>query len=179
MFSIPESTSLDERKELSRSLEISFVDSGMQVYVIEEEVLEIQSLIFAIFSIFKAFLALGLIVGIAGLGVVTMRSVSERQHQTGVLRALGFDKGMILFGYVLELTWISLLGMINGVLVAILFHYQLYQVLWSEQGAQFTMPWIEMLLFVLGSYFLVLLFTALPIRKASRIHPAEALRDVV
>jgi ABC-type antimicrobial peptide transport system permease subunit len=155
--------SLDERDEISRQLEIGFVDYGMQVYVIEEEVLEIQSLIFAIFSIFKAFLALGLIVGIAGLGVVTMRSVSERQHQTGVLRALGFDKNMILFGYVLELTWISLLGMINGVLVAILFHYQLYQVLWSEQG----------------SYLLVLLFTALPIRKASQVHPAEALRQVV
>ena len=40
---------------------------------------------------------------------------------------------MILFGYLLELTWISLLGMINGVLIAILFHYQLYRVFWSEQ----------------------------------------------
>jgi len=179
MFSFSDTKSLDERDEISRQLEIGFVDYGMQVYVIEEEVLEIQSLIFAIFSIFKAFLALGLIVGIAGLGVVTMRSVSERQHQTGVLRALGFDKNMILFGYVLELTWISLLGMINGVLVAILFHYQLYQVLWSEQGAKFTMPWVEMILFVLGSYLLVLLFTALPIRKASQVHPAEALRQVV
>ena len=179
MFSIPDSKSLSERDELSKKLETSFVDYGMQVFVIEEEVIEIQSLIFAIFSIFKAFLALGLIVGIAGLGVVTMRSVSERQHQTGVLRALGFDKGMILFGYLLELTWISLLGMINGVLVAIMFHYQLYQVFWSEQGAQFTMPWLEMMLFVFGSYVLVLLFTAVPIRKASQIHPAEALRDVV
>ena len=146
---------------------------------IEEEVIEIQSLIFAIFSIFKAFLALGLIVGIAGLGVVTMRSVSERQHQTGVLRALGFDKGMVLFGYVLELTWISLLGMINGVLVAILFHYQLYRVFWEEQGAKFTMPWLEIFVYVFGAYLLVLLFTALPIRKASQVPPAEALRQVV
>ena len=120
-----------------------------------------------------------MIVGIAGLGVVTMRSVSERQHQTGVLRALGFDKRMILFGYLLELTWISLLGMINGVLIAILFHYQLYRVFWSEQGAKFTMPWLEMGLFVMGAFLLVLLFTALPIRKASQIHPAEALRQVV
>ena len=179
MFSIPEEKTLDEKKDLTKELEINFVDYGMQVYVIEEEVIEIQSLIFAIFSIFKAFLALGLIVGIAGLGVVTMRSVSERQHQTGVLRALGFDKRMILFGYLLELTWISLLGMINGVLIAILFHYQLYRVFWSEQGAKFTMPWLEMGLFVMGAFLLVLLFTALPIRKASQIHPAEALRQVV
>ena len=99
MFSIPEEKTLDEKKDLTKELEINFVDYGMQVYVIEEEVIEIQSLIFAIFSIFKAFLALGLIVGIAGLGVVTMRSVSERQHQTGVLRALGFEKRKILFCY--------------------------------------------------------------------------------
>ena len=179
MFSIPDIKTLDEKKELTKELETSFVDYGMQVYVIEEEVIEIQSLIFAIFSIFKAFLALGLIVGIAGLGVVTMRSVSERQHQTGVLRALGFEKRMILFGYLLELTWISLLGMINGVLIAILFHYQLFRVFWSEQGATFTMPWLEMGLFVLGAFLLVLLFTALPIRKASQVHPAEALRQIV
>jgi len=179
MFSIPDDKTIDEMKDLSKELETSFVDYGMQVYVIEEEVIEIQSLIFAIFSIFKAFLALGLIVGIAGLGVVTMRSVSERQHQTGVLRALGFEKRMILFGYLLELTWISLLGMINGVLIAILFHYQLYRVFWSEQGAIFTMPWAEIGLFVFGAFLLVLLFTALPIRKASQIHPAEALRQIV
>ena len=179
MFSIPQTISVDERTDLSKQLETSFVDYGMQVYVIEEEVIEIQSLIFAIFSIFKAFLALGLVVGIAGLGVITMRAVSERQHQTGVLRALGFDRAMILFGYILELTWISLLGMINGVLVAILFHYQLYQVFWAEQETKFTMPWIEMALLVFAAYLLVLIFTAIPIRKASNIHPAEALREVV
>jgi len=179
ILSFSDFKTLEERKEISKELETSFVDFGMQVYVIEEEVIEIQSLIFAIFSIFKAFLALGLIVGIAGLGVVTMRSVSERQHQTGVLRALGFDKGMVLFGYVLELTWISLLGMINGVLVAILFHYQLYRVFWEEQGAKFTMPWLEIFVYVFGAYLLVLLFTALPIRKASQVPPAEALRQVV
>lgn len=179
IFSLPEEFSLEERKELSKQLEISFVDYGMEVYVIEEDVLELQSLIFAIFSIFKAFLALGLIVGIAGLGVITIRSVSERQHQTGVLRALGFEKRMILIGYLLELTWISLLGMINGVLIAILFNYQLYRVFWSEQGVKLTMPWLETISFVFSAFLLVLLFTALPIRKASRIHPAEALRQVV
>ena len=40
------------------------------------------------------------------------------------------------------------------------------------------MPWSEMGLFVTGAFLLVLLFTALPIRKASHIHPAEALRQV-
>ena len=129
-------------------------------------------------SWYELFLALGLAVGIAGLAVVTMRAVSERQHQTGVLRALGFDRSMVLFGYLLELTWISLLGMLNGVLVAVAFHYQLYKTFWQEQGEVFTMPWGQIALLVMISYVLVLLSTAVPVHRASQIHPAEALRQV-
>ena len=178
MFSIPSDMSIEEREHLAKQLESSFVEYGMSVRVIEVEVIKIQSLIISIFNIFELFLALGLAVGIAGLAVVTMRAVSERQHQTGVLRALGFDRNMVLFGYLLELTWISLLGMLNGVLVAVAFHYQLYRTFWQEQGEVFTMPWGQIALLVAISYALVLLSTAVPVRRASRIHPAEALRQV-
>ena len=36
------------------------------------------------------FLALGLLIGICGLGVVMVRAVRERRRTIGVLRALGF-----------------------------------------------------------------------------------------
>ena len=51
ILSLSEDKTLEERKEISNALETSFADYGMQVYVIEEEVIDIQSLIFAIFSI--------------------------------------------------------------------------------------------------------------------------------
>ena len=42
------------------------------------------------FRLMQGFLALGLLVGIAGLGVVMIRAVRERRRNIGVLRALGF-----------------------------------------------------------------------------------------
>ena len=77
---------------LEESLSKDLAKDGVYTSVIEEEILIILGLIFAILAIFQAYLALGLIVGIAGIGVVTYRSVSERSQQIGMLRALGFRK---------------------------------------------------------------------------------------
>ena len=44
------------------------------------------------FQLIRGYLALGLIVGIAGLGVVMVRAVRERRREVGVLRSLGFSK---------------------------------------------------------------------------------------
>ena len=38
-------------------------------------------------------MGLGLIVGVAALGVITARAVVERRQQIGVLRAIGFRSG--------------------------------------------------------------------------------------
>lgn len=170
--------SLEEKMAIAEDLEVAFLDQGMQVSVIEYEVREFQSIVFSIFDIFQAYLGLGLAVGIAGLGVVTIRAVSERSHQTGILRAIGFQRRMVVGGYLLELTWISLLGVLNGVVVGVGFHWYLYTKFWQERGEEFAMPWQTISLVVLASYVLVILATALPVRRAAGIHPAEALREL-
>ena len=43
-----------------------------------------------IFQLFQGYLAMGLIVGIAGTAVVMVRAVRERRRQIGTLRAIGF-----------------------------------------------------------------------------------------
>ena len=50
--------------------------------MISDDVMLIQALVVAILGIFEAYLALGLIVGIGGIGVVTVRSVSESEKQS-------------------------------------------------------------------------------------------------
>ena len=177
-LSLPEGSSLEEREDMAVALERAFVDEGMEVNVIEISVKEFQQIIFAIFDIFQSYLMLGLVVGIAGLGVVTVRAVSERSHQTGILRALGFQRRMVVAGYLLELSWISILGILNGLLVGIGFHWYLYQRFWEAEGVAFTMPWASLFGIVLGSWVLILAATVIPVRRAARIHPAEALREV-
>ncbi len=177
-FSVGEDVTLEYRLELATALEVAFLEQGLQVEVIEHQVQEFQRIVFSILDIFQAYLGLGLAVGIAGLGVVTVRSVSERSHQTGILRALGFQRGMVIGGYILELTWVSLMGIINGVIVGIGFHWYLYTKFWRERGEEFSMPWVSISLIIAGAYILVLLATAIPVRRAASILPAEALRDI-
>ena len=43
----------------------------------------------------QGFMGLGLIVGVAALGVISARAVVERRQQIGVLRAIGFRRRMI------------------------------------------------------------------------------------
>jgi len=148
------------------------------VFVIEVAFAKAQSFFLSIFNLLKAFLALGLAVGIAGLAVVTIRNVSERRHQIGILRALGFQRSMVVATFLVELSWVSFLGILNGALVGVGFHYALYDRFLKEDGADFIMPWNEIYLIVIGAYILTLIATLWPVRQAASIRPAEALRDV-
>ena len=165
-------------EELEKSLSSDLAPSGVYTSIIEDEILLILGLIFAILTIFQAYLALGLVVGIAGIGVVTYRSVSERSGQIGMLRALGFRKRMVMSGMIIEVSWTSLLGMINGAVVAIAFHYALYQKVWEEQGAKLILPWFEVVSMVLGGWILVLMATWIPVARATKVTPSQALSSI-
>ena len=54
------------------------------------------------------FMGLGLIVGVAALGVISARSVVERRQQIGVLRSIGFQRGMVQLSFLLESSFIAL-----------------------------------------------------------------------
>ncbi len=85
----------------AHELERTFLNDGMVVVDINNLVSQITDVISGVFNLLEAYLALGLIVGIAGLGVITMRNVVERRTETGALRALGFRKSMILASFLL------------------------------------------------------------------------------
>ena len=161
--------------QLEKSLSDDLAGDGVYTSVIEDEILIILGLIFAILAIFQAYLALGLIVGIAGIGVVTYRSVSERSQQIGMLRALGYKKSTVMRTMVTEITWISMLGLVNGALVAVAFHIALHKTFWEEQGADLILPWFEIVALVVGGWILVMFATYFPVRKATQITPSEAL----
>src|SRR5213595_6466 len=104
--------------------------------------LDIQGLInqilettMGVFNLLQAYLALGLIVGIAGLGVITMRNVVERRQETGALRALGFRKSMVLRSFLFELSFIALTGITMGVALGIALSYDLFLRFFEGQAA--------------------------------------------
>ena len=177
-FSVPEGTPVAQQEQAADQIERGMIEEGVGVFVIEVAFAKAQSFFLSIFNLLKAFLALGLAVGIAGLAVVTIRNVSERRHQIGILRALGFQRSMVVATFLVELSWVSFLGILNGALVGVGFHYALYDRFMKDDGADFIMPWTEIYLIVIGAYVLTLIATLWPVRKAASIRPAEALRDV-
>jgi len=125
-------------------------------------------------GVFEAFLALGLVVGIAGLGIISIRSVVERRKEIGMLRAIGFRKRMILATFLLENSYVALLGIFIGTLLGIDLGYAIASS--PGSGVTFVIPWVSLLEIVAFSYGLAVLTTLGSSRRAAGIPPAEALR---
>ncbi len=163
--------------ELEDALQQALVDDGVVVDTVVEDIMIIQGLVLAILALFEGYLAVGLIVGVAGIGVVTVRNVSERKRSVGMLRALGFQRRHVLGVFVIEVTWLAVVGLLNGLLMGYGFHRMLYESIWAEQGAAFLFPWGRVLALLLGCWLVVLLATMAPVRKAANIPPSAALRS--
>ena len=168
-----------DAKEVTRSMEASFLEHGMDADVLEEELEKEAAAAKTFFRLFIGFMALGLLVGVAALGVVSTRAVVERRQQIGVLRAIGYRRRMIQLSFLLESSFIALLGILIGTTLGIVLGWQAYSDIKEDEGLEtlrFSIPWIQIGVILAVTYAASLLATYLPARHASRIYPAEALR---
>ena len=121
-----------DAKDTARVLKVSFFENGMQTEVFSETVEEENAAGQAFFRLFTGFMALGLFVGVAALGVISTRAVVERRQQIGVLRAIGYKRGMITLSFLLESSFVShlpsILSRVRVAPSAILSDYHLNQV---------------------------------------------------
>ncbi|MCI4366931.1 MAG: FtsX-like permease family protein [Thermoplasmata archaeon] len=128
----------------------------------------------AFIGLLEIFVALGLAVGIAGMGIVALRAVVERRTEIGMLRAAGQTQGGILKTFLLEYSYVSLLGIGIGTSLGILLDYESTG---AGVGAfQFTVPWANIALVILVAYGLTIAAIIGPSIKAARLPPAEAVR---
>ena len=163
----------------AKALEAAFLEHGMNTEVGKEE-LDKESEAGRTFGrLFTGFMALGLLVGIAALGVVSTRAVVERRQQIGVLRAIGYRRGMIQLSFLLESSFVSLLGIFIGTALGIVLAWQAFTDIKDEAGIEtirFAIPWLQIAIILVATYAFSLLATFLPARQAARTYPAEALR---
>ena len=168
-----------DAKGAANALEVALLENGMQTEVFEETIEEENAASRAFFRLFTGFMALGLFVGVAALGVVSTRAVVERRQQIGVLRAIGYTRGMIALSFLLESSFVSILGSIIGLVLGLLLSYNVVSDIRAESGIaglSFSVPWLQLGVILSLTYGFSLLTTFLPARQASRIYPSEALR---
>ena len=162
---------------VATNLEEGFARNGLQTAVVKKEIEDQASANTIINDLLTGFMGLGLLVGIAALGVIAARSVVERRQQIGMLRALGFQKGQVRFVFLLESSFLALLGIGLGVTLGAALSNEVISGLTEDlAGATYQVPWALLGTVVVLSYVASLLTTYLPARQASQVYPAEALR---
>ncbi|GIV77021.1 MAG: hypothetical protein KatS3mg050_1415 [Litorilinea sp.] len=163
--------------EAARALERAMLNSGFNATSLAERFAAGQAIVRGILRLFQGFLALGLVVGIAGLGVITSRTVVERRQQVGVLRAIGYQRSTVALLFVLEASFIALTGLAVGAVTGVVLGDKMFGQFYTlATDRLFPMPWLQIGGMLALAYFASLLAAILPAWQASRIFPAEALR---
>jgi len=158
-------------------LERVFFVYGLQTIDIREQIGQAFDASQEVLTLMQAYLGIGLLVGIAGLAVITLRAVVERRTQIGALRAIGFTRGMVLATFLVEIALIAVLGIGIGVALGIVLAYKIYIVYFADIVV-FSVPWPNLALIVGVASIASVASAAQPAIRASRIPPAEALRYI-
>ena len=96
--------------DAATAIEAAFFDNGVETLNVKESIADAQAAQKALFNLLIGFMSLGLLVGIAALGVISARAVVERRHGIGVLRAIGFSPGMVQLSFLVETSYLAILG---------------------------------------------------------------------
>ncbi len=166
-----------DSEEMARLLETVFIDHGMTARATEEDIRENQAQNNAFNQLFQGFIGLGLLVGVAALGVVSFRAVVERRQSIGMMRALGYKGRMIQIQFLMESGVVAILGSAIGIGLGALIGWNIFNAINADvEGVKFVIPWMNVTIIVLVAVVFSLLNTVLPARQASAITPTEALR---
>jgi putative ABC transport system permease protein len=167
----------EDLETVRRALGSTFLENGMEPVIISDTIRQQQGAANSLNGLLQGFMALGLLVGVAALGGISTRAVVERRQQIGVLRAIGYQRGMVGASFVLESSFIALLGILIGVALGLVLSYNFVQFIAEDTPTvTWSVPWLQIGGIVLLAYVVSLLTTIMPARQASQIYPAEALR---
>ena len=129
--------------------------------------------------LFQGFMGLGLIVGIAALGVIAFRAVVERRQQIGMLRAIGYQRSMVALSFIFESGFVALSGIVMGALMGVSLSWVLFTsggIGDASQGGDFIVPWLQLIVICGIAFGASMIMTWFPAQSASRVAIAEALR---
>ncbi|HXV04938.1 MAG TPA: FtsX-like permease family protein [Solirubrobacterales bacterium] len=163
----------------AHALERTFLANGMEAKSMSKLLHEAVGASYTLNWLLLGFMGLGLIVGVAALGVISARAVVERRQQIGVLRSIGFRRRMVEMSFLLESSFIALTAIVVGTALGLAIAYNVIHE--SAQKASWTnlsfeVPWVHLGIVFFAVYAAALLTSLAPAIRAARVYPAEALR---
>jgi len=160
-----------------RRIRSTFIANGADADTVHSVVTTAVSQNSGFFTLMQQFVGAGLIVGVAGIGVIMFRAVRERRREIGVLRSLGFQAPAVARAFMFEAGFIATLGVMIGVVIALVASYVLAASGADfAQGFQFGVPVGEIVVIMAVALVPATIAALLPARQASHIKPAVSLR---
>jgi putative ABC transport system permease protein len=138
---------------------------------IDEQRAQINIFLYIIY----ALLGLAIIIAIMGIVNTLALSVIERTREVGLLRAVGLSRRQLKRMVRLESVVIALLGTVLGLVLGIVFGIAIQRALRDDGIDVLTIPWGQLLIFVIAAVIFGILAAALPARRASKLNVLNAI----
>jgi putative ABC transport system permease protein len=167
-----------QSKAVADEIESALFTTGAQADSIKAQREDETAMFRNFLYLMQGFMGLGLVVGVAAVGVISFRTVVERRQQIGMLRAIGYKRSTVALSFLMESSFITLLGIGSGLGLALMLSY--FLVTGGELGGGeiqgFYVDWVQIIFISAFAYLASLLMTFIPARQAASIPIAEALR---
>jgi len=164
-------------KEAAAEIESALLETGAQAESLREIIQEFTAIQTGFFRLIQGFMGLGLVVGVAAVGVIAFRTVVERRQQIGMLRAIGYTQKMVGLTFLIESAFIAFMGILSGLVFALILAWQLItDELATDTSGGFAIPWVQLAIIAGFAFGFALIMTLVPARQAARIPIAQALR---
>ncbi|MEE9327742.1 MAG: lipoprotein-releasing ABC transporter permease subunit [Cocleimonas sp.] len=140
------------------------------------------------------FMILLLIIVVAAFNLIStlVMVVTDKESDIAILKTLGMSPAKVMRIFIVQGGLLTLIGIVIGVLLGVLIASNITEIVqWIEGllGKTFLnaeihgithidakIEWLDVFLIALSTFILAVLATVYPAWKASKIHPAEALR---
>jgi putative ABC transport system permease protein len=157
---------------------IAFRDEDDFFIFSQDEILDIFNQITEVLTIFLAAIAgISLLVGGIGIMNIMLVSVTERTREIGLRKAVGAKRRDVMLQFLVEAVMLSMMGGLLGVLLGAA-GAQAISLIARNVGQEFQ-ALVSLRAVLIATFFSAavgLFFGIYPARRASRLHPIDALR---
>ncbi|HJW75242.1 MAG TPA: FtsX-like permease family protein [Thermoleophilia bacterium] len=127
-----------------------------------------------ILTLLYALLAVSVIISIFGIVNTLVLSVYERTREIGMLRAIGTTRRQMRRIVRYESVITSIIGGVLGCILGVLFAWVVTTRL-AAQGITFSVPWLQLVVFLVVAAVVGVLAAVLPARRAANLNILEAI----
>jgi len=165
--------SIDEAKAAAEELAVAY--PNLQVQTTSEVLADAERQIDQLLAIFSALLGLAIIIAVLGITNTLALSIIERTREIGLLRAVGMVRRQVRRMIRWEAVIIAIFGAILGILTGIFLGWTVVRSLSDEGLESFTIPWGQLVIYIVIAGIAGVIAAIYPARKAARLNILEAI----